>query len=202
MCPSSESVPHAKKRSSATYCSLPPFIFSILLWMNMSRMKSSCVLTSSVCQWGIVKISCNFVFSNAGCSAGLWHHQLPELWESGGLVQHGEEGQRRVWYPACCLPDWEQKWEIHIREDTNSHKFVVFQLAGSDMTLNILFIKTGIGLFLLNENKLVHLGGWVFHSSFVRDALLVLRVCVSVWRSECLMVADVFVRAPDNWSAW
>lgn len=41
-----------------------------------------------------------------------------------------------------------------------------------------------------------------FLYSSYRDTVFILRVCVCVWRSECLMAADVFVRTPDNWSVW
>lgn len=126
-----ESVHYSKKRSSATYCSLAPSIFLKLIWMNMwVNMKLSCILISSISKWGSVKVRCSnqsedganivpLCVSNAGASPGLRYHQLPELWEPGGLVQHGEEGQRGIWYPACCLPGWEQKWELHIHQHIN-----------------------------------------------------------------------------------
>ena len=65
-------------------------------------------------------------FTNSGCSSGIRHYQLPELWESGGLVQHGEEGQWGIWYPARCLIGWEQKWVLHILRYTNKREFIVF----------------------------------------------------------------------------
>lgn len=43
---------------------------------------------------------------------------------------------------------------------------------------------------------------YIYWTHFRPDSFFTLRVCVCVRRSECLMVADVFVGAPDNWSVW
>lgn len=55
------------------------------------------------------KVKPNFAHSKPGGSTSVRHHQLPKLWEPGGLVQHGEEGQRGGRRSACRLPGREQK---------------------------------------------------------------------------------------------
>lgn len=108
---SSDSCQCAKKRSSATYCFLAGPVWATLSACRWSKWRGEAAGRTLGCVRCLVEAELSWaeLFSHAGRPPGLRHHQLPELRESGGLVRHGEEGQRRVRHPARHLPDREQK---------------------------------------------------------------------------------------------